>query len=228
MATHSSIFSWRIPWTEEPGGLQTWGRKSQTQRLGPYWCCFLTEMEHVPHCIDMSGRSECCWLWENHLSVSGGENVWGGRGRKYLVWTWSSGILRFWCSQSLTFPWINVKSLKFCLGIETFSLPWMTSWLFFKNCFCYFGLWDSHPFSMPGDPITAPSRFPEVYSFVWDFTVSEVWPQQHQPLLLREESTWFNGPCFVDLVTFPTSVYIKLLRNGKCKKTQKSPWSPLS
>ena len=22
MATHSSIFVWRIPWTEEPGGLQ--------------------------------------------------------------------------------------------------------------------------------------------------------------------------------------------------------------
>ena len=24
MATHSSIFAWRIPWTEEPGGLQSW------------------------------------------------------------------------------------------------------------------------------------------------------------------------------------------------------------
>ena len=23
-ATHSSIFAWRIPWTEEPGGLQSW------------------------------------------------------------------------------------------------------------------------------------------------------------------------------------------------------------
>ena len=23
MATHSSISAWRIPWTEEPGGLQT-------------------------------------------------------------------------------------------------------------------------------------------------------------------------------------------------------------
>ena len=23
MATHSSILIWRIPWTEEPGGLQT-------------------------------------------------------------------------------------------------------------------------------------------------------------------------------------------------------------
>ena len=27
MATHSSILAWRIPWTEEPGGLQSWGCK---------------------------------------------------------------------------------------------------------------------------------------------------------------------------------------------------------
>ena len=30
MATHSSILAWRIPWTEEPGGLHTvspWGYK---------------------------------------------------------------------------------------------------------------------------------------------------------------------------------------------------------
>ena len=25
MAAHSSILAWRIPWTEEPGGLQTMG-----------------------------------------------------------------------------------------------------------------------------------------------------------------------------------------------------------
>ena len=30
MATHSSILAWRIPWTEEPSGLQTVG----LQRLG--------------------------------------------------------------------------------------------------------------------------------------------------------------------------------------------------
>ena len=30
MATHSSILAWRIPWTEEPGGLQTVG----SQRVG--------------------------------------------------------------------------------------------------------------------------------------------------------------------------------------------------
>ena len=31
MATHSSIFAWRIPWTEEPVGLQSMGLRSQTQ-----------------------------------------------------------------------------------------------------------------------------------------------------------------------------------------------------
>ena len=27
MATHSTVLAWRIPWTEEPGGLQSMGRK---------------------------------------------------------------------------------------------------------------------------------------------------------------------------------------------------------
>ena len=30
MATHSSILGWKIPWTEEPGGLQSMG----SQRVG--------------------------------------------------------------------------------------------------------------------------------------------------------------------------------------------------
>ena len=30
MATHSSVLTWRIPWTEEPGGLQSMVLQSQT------------------------------------------------------------------------------------------------------------------------------------------------------------------------------------------------------
>ena len=30
-ATHSSILAWRIPWTEEPGGLQSIGSQSRTR-----------------------------------------------------------------------------------------------------------------------------------------------------------------------------------------------------
>ena len=31
MAAHSPILAWRIPWTEEPGGLQSMGLQSQTR-----------------------------------------------------------------------------------------------------------------------------------------------------------------------------------------------------
>ena len=33
MATHSSVLAWRIPWTEEPGGIQSMG----LQRVGHDW-----------------------------------------------------------------------------------------------------------------------------------------------------------------------------------------------
>ena len=38
MATHSSILAWKIPWTEEPGGLQSVG----WQRVGHDWATSLS------------------------------------------------------------------------------------------------------------------------------------------------------------------------------------------
>ena len=37
MATHSSILAWEIPWTEEPGGLQSLG----LHRAGHNYCLFI-------------------------------------------------------------------------------------------------------------------------------------------------------------------------------------------
>ena len=34
MATHSSILAWRIPWTEEPGGLQSMGSEKESDTTG--------------------------------------------------------------------------------------------------------------------------------------------------------------------------------------------------
>ena len=38
MATHPSILAWRIPWTEEPGGLSPWGHREldTTEQLIQY------------------------------------------------------------------------------------------------------------------------------------------------------------------------------------------------
>ena len=37
MATHSSILDWRVPWMEEPGGLQSMGWQSQTRLSYSIW-----------------------------------------------------------------------------------------------------------------------------------------------------------------------------------------------
>ena len=44
MATHSSTLAWRIPWTEEPGGLQSTGSK----RVGHDFTFTFTFMDHSP------------------------------------------------------------------------------------------------------------------------------------------------------------------------------------
>ena len=41
MATPSSILAWRIPWTEEPGGLRSMGLQSWTQ-LSTHACISFT------------------------------------------------------------------------------------------------------------------------------------------------------------------------------------------
>ena len=43
MATHSSILAWRIPWTEEPGGLESTGSQSRTR---------LSDFTFYKHTID--------------------------------------------------------------------------------------------------------------------------------------------------------------------------------
>ena len=36
MATHSSTLAWKIPWMEEPGGLQSMGSLKSQTRLGDF------------------------------------------------------------------------------------------------------------------------------------------------------------------------------------------------
>ena len=45
MATHSNILAWRIPWTEEPDGLQSMG----LQRVGHNSATLLTHFAYLRH-----------------------------------------------------------------------------------------------------------------------------------------------------------------------------------
>ena len=70
MATHSSILAWRIPWAEEPGGLQCVGCKESdtTESLSTQQIA-LTGVPHAHsemHRVNQNGRVEyeqgvCAW-----------------------------------------------------------------------------------------------------------------------------------------------------------------------
>ena len=56
MATHSSVLAWRIPWTVEPGGLQSMG----VQRVGHD---LATKQQHH------------MWRWETRQEIMRTKNV---------------------------------------------------------------------------------------------------------------------------------------------------------
>ena len=70
MATHSSILAWEIPWTEEPGGLQSMGLQKSWARLsdstatanGPFSIC-PTSSSSVSLLVDIPVGSMSCLLW---------------------------------------------------------------------------------------------------------------------------------------------------------------------
>ena len=86
MATHSSILVWRIPWTEEPGGLQSMG----SQRVRHNWaadtftimtssrflvvssfCRRLTHMAHFPSFSSKWSQTvvSSSWVWPPSLGL---------------------------------------------------------------------------------------------------------------------------------------------------------------
>ena len=54
MATHSSILSWREPWTEEPGGLQSMG----SQKVRHHWTTNTFTLRELWPLIDFPGGSD--------------------------------------------------------------------------------------------------------------------------------------------------------------------------
>ena len=59
MATHSSILAWRIPWTEEPGGLQSIG----SQRVRDNWSNWGCMHTHYKICASRDKYSMCVvWI----------------------------------------------------------------------------------------------------------------------------------------------------------------------
>ena len=90
MATHSSILAWRIPWTEEPDGLQC----TRSWRVGYTWCT----------CTSFQDGFYWEGLWVEHPLTS------------LPFWTPRSLSMHVWLGRSPDFC-VCAKSLQLCLTL---------------------------------------------------------------------------------------------------------------
>ena len=68
MATHSSILAWKIPWTEEPGRLQSVGsQKSRHDLVNKQQQCTLYYLPSRPCFISLCPTSVSFIFQTNHL-----------------------------------------------------------------------------------------------------------------------------------------------------------------
>ena len=66
MATHSSTLAWRIPWTVEPGGLQSMG----SQRVGHNWASNTHTHTHTHTTLSSVHKGTVCHLEATIASVT--------------------------------------------------------------------------------------------------------------------------------------------------------------
>ena len=93
VAIHSSILAWRIPWTEEPGGLQSMG----SQRVTQDWAMFTY-----------------FFIWPPHPSSP----VWNSPASNSLLrWPIQSPSLG---SITMEDPWLSLNSTVMCFWILNF------------------------------------------------------------------------------------------------------------
>ena len=142
MATHSSILAWRVPWTEEPGGLRSvWSESDTSGRLGAHTVVVLLpsppaaptpNRAHPLLFHEIVGRvslSCCSSCQQQHVSTV--SSTWlGGKESDPKVYTMAP-------SPALgPLTWEGPRSAPFPLLTRLLSRPQLAVWL-----------WAGHPLS---------------------------------------------------------------------------------
>ena len=190
MATHSSIFSWKIPWTEEPGGLQSMG----PQRVGHDWATFtVTFFPKRSHCENSESYHQ---IRATAPAVFHQEQSWplGASGRVWThlvvaVWGMEMGVVCLASSGErpgmlLTIPLhrgvlpilqcTGVLPILQCTGVPPTSFPvlWGRETLLCAACKCWKWLGCCH---LP-DPRFKFCSIKLMYHLMVDHSCWVIWP----------------------------------------------------
>ena len=149
MATHSSILAWKIPWTEEPGRLQS----MRLQRVGHNWALFglpsgsVVKKKNLPNTQEMremwvrspdrspgegdgnplqySFQEESCGqrIWTKSMELRRVRHVWSDWAHKYLFNVFKSHVNFHFCELFVhILGQFFYRILAFCILIYELSL----------------------------------------------------------------------------------------------------------
>ena len=155
MAPHSSTFAWKIPWTEEPGGLQSMG----SHRVGHDWSDLAAAAAANTECRALMVSSSlvlcpsgCVFSLTKQVQRPFVAGSFPGKIPKNQVWNWCC-ILQFHRTNVLYLPKSNCFCTQLALGIygfhvqdsinlnrglKIFRLPWIHR----ANCITPFYIMD--------------------------------------------------------------------------------------
>ena len=117
MATHSSILAWEIPWTEEPGGLQSMG----SQRIGYDWVTehTLTGLQQYKQFWDQRPKKGLTGLKSRCHQSSAPP----GSSRGWSI-PWPFPALEAACISLSPGPFLHLQSRQHCIfNHSSFSYP---------------------------------------------------------------------------------------------------------
>ena len=154
MATHSSILARRIPWTEEPGGLQSTG----SQRVGHDWsdlacthCHLSSSLYHVLTWVTVSASHQCSLT----QFLSSSNRFYASKSdlseRRFCLIVSLTAKIHHWLSMALSpnsFAWFKKSSIiwpfHMCIAPSsitilpsiTLSLTFSSMYTWWHSCFC--------------------------------------------------------------------------------------------
>ena len=110
MATHSGILTWRIPWTEEPGWLQS----TDSQRVGHHWATNTFRVHLFPF---LCGQSSELWHLMSRYSPVFMELL------LHLVFWYLCDSSQDMAQNIVYSPWERTKGFWLCLETQFNSVP---------------------------------------------------------------------------------------------------------
>ena len=121
MVIHSSILAWKIPWTEEPGGLQS----MVSQRVGHDWATIFVQStchDWQQTMLQISKCSDPACLRATESVAPSGRVWWPTRpiSLQLLFQDWVFWLrgMSFWVSAQLAFSWLSFSLTLSSLAIK--------------------------------------------------------------------------------------------------------------